>query len=319
MAKKLKKPITASTVASHQEDRLWTLVQQLGNPVDYNTYAEGWVETAHSVGVPERLVVFARVARTSILAEMPRRQQHRFVLLIILKGAAQVCLDERIFRLEVGQALLIFPFQFRHFISVQESSIRWIFIGFEMPHADSLESRRNHPWQITPESVQILRQLLEAVSSRQESRMTRAAEAQLWLALFLNKSSAQGIKSPSSFPIKSTEAHKLLEKINDFIYLHMDQPFKLKEMARGVGCSESYLSHQFKNHFKISLGRYVAQVRLGKAVGLLRKNSLNISGVAQACGYRSLYAFGRKFRADMGCSPRDYRIQLNKRNTGRQL
>ena len=67
-------------------------------------------------------------------------------------------------------------------------------------------------------------------------------------------------------------------------------------MARGIGCSESNLSHQFKKYFKMSLGHYVAQMRLSKAVSLLRKNSLNISGVAQACGYGSLYAFGRKFR-----------------------
>ena len=187
MAKNLKKPTTASTVASQQKDQLWTLIQQIGNPIDYNTYAEGWAETAHPVGVPERLVVFGRVSRASVLAEMPRRQQHRFVLLIILKGTAQVCLDERIFKLEVGQALLIFPFQFRHFISVQESSIRWIFIGFEMPHADSLESLRNHPWHLTRESAQILRQLLESVSSRNSNRTMKAAEMQLWLALFLNK------------------------------------------------------------------------------------------------------------------------------------
>ena len=309
MAKNLKKTSAASTVTSQQEDHLWELARQI--------YYKGWVEIANPVCVPEQLHVFRKDSRVPLLAIRPKNQTHRFTLVIVLKGAGQMCVDEQIFRLDAGHVFLIFPFQFRHYISLQESSIRWIYITFEMSRTDSLESLRNHPWNLTPESTQILRQLLEAVSSRNLKRMTRGAEAQFCLALLLRQSSAQEMTPPSSSSTIPKEAQKLLERIHGFLYRHIDQPFKLEDMARGIGCSKSHLYHQFKEHFKINLGHYVAQVRLNKAAGLLYENSLNISSVAQACGYSSVYTFSRKFRAVMGCSPRNYRIQFRKGNTGR--
>ena len=311
MAKKQKKVATISAGGRQQEDRLWTLARQVADPANFQKEC---AETSNLIRVPERLFISIRDSRTPVLAREPKRQNHRFVLAIVLKSAGQICLDERIFRLDAGHALLIFPFQFRHFISLQESSIRWIFISFDMVHADSLESLRNQPWHLTEESTQILHRLLEAASFRRATHMTRSAEAQLWLALFLSQNSAPGMGLPFAPPIVSTEAQKLLECIHAYLYRHIDQPFKLEDMARGIGCSKSHLYRQFKEYFKISLGHYVAKMRLKKAVHLLHEDSLNISGVAQACGYASvLHAFSRTFHAAMGCSPREYRMQINKR------
>lgn len=314
MAKKLKKTSAASTVACQQEEAIWTLSRQLSDPIDSR---KGREETAHHVCIPERIAVFARDSRAPLLARRPQRQADDFVLHVILKGAGQVCLDEQIYRLEEGQALLIFPFQFRHFISVQESSIHWLLISFDLSRGDSLEFRRNQPWRLTPELMQILHRLLEALSSKNSTHTRSGTEAQLLLAQLLYQSSTQEIKLPSSSPTTFAEAQKWLERINGFLNRHLDQPFTLEDMARGIGCSERYLRHQFKERFKISLGHYVTRRRLKKAASLLHEDSLNISGVAQACGYSSLYAFGRAFRAAMGCTPRDYRLRVNKGNTGR--
>lgn len=315
MAKNLRKTRVASIVANRQTEHAWTLARQVGDPVE-DDYLKGWAETANFVCVPERLLVFTRESPGVLLANKPKHQHHRFVLIIALKSAGRICVDERIFRLDAGQAFLIFPFQFHHYVSLEESSIRWIYITFEMSQADSLEYLRNHSWYFTPEFTQILDRLLEVVSSRNSTRMTRATKAQLWLTMLLHENPVQRMKPPSSSLTKSTEAAKLLERINDFISSHIDQPFKLEDMARWIGYSKGYLSHYFKEHFKISPGAYVSQQRLNRAVYLLRASSLNISGVAQACGYGSITAFSHTFRAAMRCSPRHYRIQFNKGNTG---
>lgn len=309
MTKSLKKTNASSTAANQQEDNIWTLARKFGDPLNFD---KGWTETANPIFVPERLHIYATDSRPSILIRRPKSQTHRFVLIISLKGAGQICVDERILGLDVGQALLIFPFQFRHYISVQEGSVRWIFITFEISRIDSLEFRRYHPWHLTQESMQIMHHLFKAVSGRHLLGTRRAFEAQLWLAHLLYQRSAPETKPPLSSPPIFTEAHELLKRIQDFLYRHLDQPFKLDDMARGIGCSKSYLCHQFKEHFKISPGRYLTQMRLGKAEGLLRGSSLNISAVAQACGYGSVYAFSRTFRAAMKCSPRAYRIQTRK-------
>src|SRR5690349_18625584 len=129
MAKKSKKTSAASTVDHQQADHLWTLARQVGEPVNFHAYVTGWTETAHPIGVPERLLVFTRDSRDRLLRERPR-YHNRFGLLIVLKGAGQICVDERIFKLDVGQAFLIFPFQFHHYTSIQENPIRWIYVAF---------------------------------------------------------------------------------------------------------------------------------------------------------------------------------------------
>src|SRR3954471_13160440 len=67
--------------------------------------------------LPDNIVCFQR--RSSHELNRPRRGRalhHRFVLILALKGAVGVCIDDRVIRLMPGEGLLVFPFQFHHYV-----------------------------------------------------------------------------------------------------------------------------------------------------------------------------------------------------------
>ncbi len=63
----------------------------------------------------------------------------------------------------------------------------------------------------------------------------------------------------------------------------------------------------FSRTLHASPREYTASLRLTHAKVLLLQNRQSIGEIALACGYRTLSCFNRKFRAETGLSPRDFR------------
>jgi two-component system response regulator YesN len=83
---------------------------------------------------------------------------------------------------------------------------------------------------------------------------------------------------------------------------HFNEDLTLDDLAKHFGYSKYYFSNLFNKHFKTNLKNYVNQVRIAKAVKLLKKYSINeVSGM---CGYNSLQAFFYNFKRVTGTSPK---------------
>src|ERR1019366_8570467 len=83
--------------------------------------------------VPNTLVCFRRTAASSL--NKPRRGRalhHRYVLMCALRTAVTVCVDDRAIRLQAGEGLLVFPFQFHHYTDAARESLLWLFVTFEL-------------------------------------------------------------------------------------------------------------------------------------------------------------------------------------------
>ncbi|MGJ8677357.1 MAG: helix-turn-helix domain-containing protein [Akkermansiaceae bacterium] len=81
----------------------------------------------------------------------------------------------------------------------------------------------------------------------------------------------------------------------------------VKELAKFAGMSESTLNRKFHEHLQITPQQLLSQLRIAKACKLLHESVLNISEIADHCGYDSPAAFSRAFKKTKHCSPRDYR------------
>ena len=64
---------------------------------------------------------------------------------------------------------------------------------------------------------------------------------------------------------------------------------------------------KFKEKYGISPSEYVAELRISKAKELLLNEDINISEIAQECGFSSLYSFSRAFKENVGISPIKFR------------
>ncbi len=79
------------------------------------------------------------------------------------------------------------------------------------------------------------------------------------------------------------------------------------ELAGKFGCSRRHLNRLFHQHFGFSVAALRMEMRLLKAVSLLRNPDAKVINVADECGFNHLGLFNTCFKRRFGASPGQYR------------
>jgi AraC-like DNA-binding protein len=88
------------------------------------------------------------------------------------------------------------------------------------------------------------------------------------------------------------------------------------ELAAKFGCSRRHLNRLFHQHFGVSVAALRMEMRLLKAVSLLRDPDAKVINVAEACGFNHLGLFNTCFKRRFGSSPGQWRKHAAKSQTG---
>ncbi len=88
---------------------------------------------------------------------------------------------------------------------------------------------------------------------------------------------------------------------------YQSSELSVKSLAGQLQLSPDYLSWLFHHHSGVNLSRYIAEVRMERAMDMLRGTDYRISEIAWNCGYASPAYFSRAFSLNCGLSPRDFR------------
>jgi AraC-like DNA-binding protein len=81
----------------------------------------------------------------------------------------------------------------------------------------------------------------------------------------------------------------------------------IADLAQRFGCSRRHLNRLFHQYFRLSVASLKMEMRLLKAVSLLRDPNAKIINVAESCGFHHLGLFNTCFRKRFGTSPGDWR------------
>lgn len=81
----------------------------------------------------------------------------------------------------------------------------------------------------------------------------------------------------------------------------------LREIAGSLGLSPVQFTRRFQEAFQETPSRYLKAIRLGKARTLLKESELNLTEIAERCGYENGFYLSRVFSNAMGMSPSEYR------------
>lgn len=79
------------------------------------------------------------------------------------------------------------------------------------------------------------------------------------------------------------------------------------ELAARFGCSRRHLNRLFHEHFGLSVAAMRMEMRLLKAISLLRNPTAKIIHVAEGCGFNHLGLFNTCFKRRFGASPGQWR------------
>lgn len=83
-----------------------------------------------------------------------------------------------------------------------------------------------------------------------------------------------------------------------------------RQLARLTGLAERSFSHYFRAKMGRTLPRFVNELRIGRARGLLADTTLPVADVARTCGFRNLSNFNVHFRTLVGTTPAAFRAGL---------
>lgn len=247
--------------------------------------------------LPENVACFQRSRAQELnLPNQGRTLHHRFVLLVALEGAVTVCVDDRELALHAGEGLLIFPFQFHHYLQPYHDTIRWLIITFEHAQPAALESLRFRPFAITAPLRDMFRELLLVYAQPTDARLVV-----LLLMVVLTR-----LRTMRRVRRRGTEAPSMVTQVN-MLAANSPEHLVVKQIARKLGISQSHLRTRFAASCGVSLGRHLRRLRLEKACGMLRLGNSRVSEVAESCNFNSIFSFSRAFQTAYGVSPLAYR------------
>lgn len=139
--------------------------------------------------------------------------------------------------------------------------------------------------------------------------------------IFLNISAMLEVKSLSQLlhiicgsiveieNVKSRSRHEIRSAIQ-WIKDNMKLPISLPIIADQVGLSPQYISRLFREETGTSVTQYITQVRMEKAVELLKQTNMKVYEIAEEVGIPSYRYFTVMFRNWTGVSPTDYKRKV---------
>ena len=102
-----------------------------------------------------------------------------------------------------------------------------------------------------------------------------------------------------------------LERLNTvlvYISEHYSESISNQELADLIHLSEDRFNHVFKESIGISPLNYINEMRLKKAMSLLKKKEFSVTEVALSVGFQDFNHFGRLFRRYYQCTPSEVTI-----------
>lgn len=95
-----------------------------------------------------------------------------------------------------------------------------------------------------------------------------------------------------------------IERSKEIIEAHFEnERFGVSELARAMGMSRSNMHRKIKSFTGMSVSRFIREVKLDNAMGLLRESSLTVSEVAYRVGFGSATYFTKCFHDRFGFPP----------------
>lgn len=107
-------------------------------------------------------------------------------------------------------------------------------------------------------------------------------------------------------PIPVT-AQPAVEQAYTFLQNEYHRPLRMADVACAVDLSLSYLRHQFRARYGMSLVQCLSHIRIARACDLLCHTRLPIDTIAQLCGFENARYFSTVFRQQQHCTPSQFR------------
>jgi AraC-like DNA-binding protein len=145
--------------------------------------------------------------------------------------------------------------------------------------------------------------LLEAVEREQSGDFSHPARIQALLFSLLDSLSPGTVKKAPS----NSKTSPYIPEIIEFLNQAYSRKITTGIVANFAGLERTYCSHLFSQTMGISLMQYLTDLRMRKALELLKSTNLSVRAVAESVGYSDAGLFAKRFKAEQGFTPSEAR------------
>lgn len=244
-----------------------------------------------------------------------RHRQSVYEITYICSGKGTFFIDGKSYKLKRGDIVLNKPGQMHEGVADSIDPFRYFYIGFLFCDEGNDEDRIYHriedifdsaAYPVTQDMYNIesafLRTYREIVEPDEYSNLL-IKNYMSEIVLLTSKNYSNNSKTMGEYEIRQG----LIDEIISYIDLNSDRLIKLGEISDHLGYSSSYISHVFSRKMGMSIRDYCDNLRLEKAVELLKESDKTISEIASKLGYSSVHSFSKAVKARYGTSPSSFK------------
>ena len=234
-----------------------------------------------------------------------------YLLHIVIHGKGTYCVDGKTYSISKGQLFLISPGITTTYQADIEEPWGYYWIGFSGYQATYILKQMGFTEAMPVISMNDLSPLIECIERMFLSdkitfanELQRTAELLTFFTHVINSRPQNQLTARHS---KSEYAEMAMRYISN----NFSRKIQISELADHIGVDRSYLSKSFHTEYQMSPQEYLVRLRMQQAATLLENPDHPISYIAMKCGYPDALAFTKIFRQRMGCSPSQYRLNMN--------
>ncbi len=180
--------------------------------------------------------------------------------------------------------------------SLRDNNIQLVFLDIHMPYMDGFKVMENEP-----NKNYIIITAYDSFEYAQQA--LRLGAKDIILKPIDYKQLIQAITRVIGWKFtENPTLNKILEYINDHYYEKLD----LNSLSKMFFISPTHISRLFNKHMGMTTISYINEVRIAKAIELLKEGHLSIKEVAEKTGYDNLNNFYKYFKQNTGVTPAVY-------------
>jgi len=227
-------------------------------------------------------------------------------LVVCLQGKMQIQLEEQVFHLSAGDALIL-PGCCAH-SSSRQSEDQWrvaIVFGYGLLRKQ-FAAVRDVCLFIPAGTSPYIEDLKEVFRS---GTVTEDNEWRVRGDLFLLCQDLRSIRGNADFSADRRSRAQRLENIYtvlEYVRKHYPQRITVEQMAEKAGYAKTYFCRQFKSITGIPFYRYLTCYRISVACMLMEDKGNSMAHIAESTGFSSLPLFCRAFKEITGMTPSQF-------------
>ena len=227
-----------------------------------------------------------------------------FLIHYIVSGKGVFEKDDKKYNLSAGWMFLIRPEEITLYTADANDPWTYIWIGFDGDYSTKFMSDTralDDSVLFFPDAEPIFKSMLEANSILDCAEIFLCGKIyELFSKLYIKTELSKAQTQTSTYTDRA---------INFILSNYMDD-ISVDKLSKMLGIDRRYLCRIFKSATSKSPQQFLIDVRLEKAVQLLKTTNYPINEISINIGYRDIYNFSKMFKRKFGTSPNNYRKDI---------